>query len=79
MAEIIAYGQFLIVKENMGMKKKTKNTTFKTSLLNDCTNHIAFQLEQSDLTKKQLQGNVNLRYETPLDDDVTSEYIRGYN
>ena len=79
MAEITAYGHVLIVTENMGMKKKTKNTAFKTSLLNDCTNHIAFQLDQSDLKKKDLQVNVNKSYETLVDDDVTLEYIRGYN
>lgn len=61
------------------MSKDTTNTTFKTPLLNDCTNHLAFQLKQSRPKKESQQKKVNPLYETPLTDIVTDEFIRGYN
>lgn len=61
------------------MKKDTTNTTFKTPLLNDCTNHIAFQLKQSTIAKKNEQNNVSRLYETPITNVVTNEFIKGYN
>lgn len=61
------------------MKKHTKNTTFKTPLLNDCTNHIAFQLEEKNMAKKVVENNVSRLYETPISNVVTNEFIKGYN
>lgn len=61
------------------MSKDTTNTTFKTSLLNDCTNHLAFQLKQSCSDEQTQRKSVSSSYEAPLTDVVTSEFIRGYN
>ena len=61
------------------MSKERVNTTFKTPLLNDCTNHLALQLEQCSVKNEPQQKNVNLVYETPLTDIVTYEFVRGYN
>lgn len=69
----------LLVTEHKSMNKDTTNTTFKTPLLNDCTNHLAFQLKQSRAKKESQQNKVNSSYETPLADIVTHEFIRGYN
>lgn len=63
----------------MSKNKNTVNTTFKTPLLNDCTNHIAFQLKDSYTVNKSQQKNNNSSYETPIADDVTYEFVRGYN
>ena len=61
------------------MSKDTSNTTFKTPLLNDCTNHLAFQLKQSRTKNETRQKKVDPLFETPLNDIVTHEFIRGYN
>lgn len=63
----------------MRKKKSTTNTTFKTPLLNDCTNHLAFQLQEGRTEKAHLQNNDNSYYEAPLADVVTYEFVRGYN
>jgi len=61
------------------MSTKTTKTTFKTPLLNDCTNHLAFQLEQH-LSKQQPKEKKHITsHETALADVVTPEFIRGYN
>ena len=61
------------------MHKKTNNSTFKTPLLNDCTNNSAVQFKQI-LAKSSVQHEkVYPSYESPLEDIVTSEFIRGYN
>ncbi len=61
------------------MNKDTSDTTFNTPLLNDCTNHLAFQLKQSRAKNKAQQKKVDPLFETPLNDIVTHEFIRGYN
>ena len=61
------------------MDKKTKITTAKTSLLNDCTNHIAFQLKETHLDKNISQHHVEPSYETPVAEIVTKEFVKGYN
>ena len=61
------------------MSKKRENTTFKTSLLNDCTNHLSFQIDGNKSKKDCSKKGVNSTYETPLKDVVTPEFIRGYN
>ena len=63
----------------MSNNKNTINTTFKTPLLNDCTNHLAFQLKESFTGQKSQQKHINSLYETPVADDVTYEFVRGYN
>lgn len=63
----------------MNKNKNTTKTTCKISLVNDCTNHLAFHLKQFRRENKPQQKTVNSSYETPLDDVVTYEYIRGYN
>ena len=63
----------------MSKNPKRTNTTFKTPLLNDCTNHLAFQLEQGNIGSRAQQKSVRSSYEAPLSDIVTSEFIRGYN
>jgi len=61
------------------MGKKTKITTAKTSLLNDCTNHIAFQLKETNLDKNLSQHRVEPLYETYVEEIVTEEFVKGYN
>ena len=61
------------------MSTKTTKTTFKTPLLNDCTNHLAFQLEQHLSTNQSKQKKRITTHETALPDVVTTEFIRGYN
>ena len=61
------------------MRKKRVNTTFKTPLLNDCTNHLSFQLEQNHTENESKLKSANSTYERPLTDIVTHEFIRGYN
>jgi hypothetical protein len=61
------------------MSKKIINSTFKTQLLNDCTNHLSLQLKQCRGENEPKHKNVNPSYETPLTDIVTEEFIRGYN
>ncbi|HEY7867355.1 MAG TPA: hypothetical protein VIC51_15290 [Psychromonas sp.] len=61
------------------MSKKIINSTFKTQLLNDCTNHLSLQLKQCREGNEPKHKNVNPSYETPLADIVTEEFIRGYN
>ena len=63
----------------MSNNKNRTNTTFNTPLLNDCTNHLAFQLEQCCTENESQQKSVNSSYETPVTDIVTHEFIRGYN
>ncbi|TEW54346.1 hypothetical protein E2R68_08725 [Psychromonas sp. RZ22] len=61
------------------MHNKPKFTTANTSLLNDCTNHIAFQLKKTHLDKNMSQHRVERLYETPIAEVVTKEYVKGYN
>ena len=61
------------------MKKNKASITFKTPLLNDCTNHLAFQLNQSPLKKQSSDHKVDSLYESPLSDIVTNEFVRAYN
>lgn len=63
------------------MNKKRQNTTFKTPLLNDCTNHISFHLEQSqsEAKRKKEKSSCTCTCESSIADIVTPEYIRGYN
>jgi hypothetical protein len=63
----------------MNKNKNTINTTSNTPLVNDCTSHLAFHLKQFRGENKPQPKTVNSSYETPLDDVVTYEYIRGYN
>jgi len=63
----------------MNDKKKTTNTTSKPPLLNDCTNHLTVQLKGSYTETKSQQKYINSTYETPEGDDVTYEFVRGYN
>lgn len=63
----------------MSNKKDTTDTTFKTPLLNDCTNHLAFQLKRCRKQNETQQAHVDLPYESPVADIVTHEFIRGYN
>lgn len=63
----------------MNMNKNKTSIKFKTSLLNDCTNHLAFQLNNSSLKKQSSEHKVDSSYESPLSDVVTSEFVRGYN
>ena len=64
----------------MSKNTNTINTTFKTPLLNDCTNHLAFQLKDSYAGGKSQPKQVYSSYEMARsDDDVTSEFVRGYN
>lgn len=60
----------------MSTSKKRTNTTFKTPLLNDCTNHLAFQLE---LDREQSMSQRGATHEAPIPDVVTYEFVRGYN
>jgi hypothetical protein len=61
------------------MPEKKKPHTFKTTLLNDCTNHLAFQLEQFNTEEKVREKKFNSSHETLLTDVVTPEFILGYN
>ncbi|MFT6984853.1 MAG: hypothetical protein ACJAT7_000654 [Psychromonas sp.] len=61
------------------MNKKRSFTTLKTPLLNDCTNHLALQVERSSTGKKTQQKKRNGSCESPIADIVTYEFIRGYN
>ncbi|HEY5716361.1 MAG TPA: hypothetical protein VIS54_08085 [Psychromonas sp.] len=63
----------------MSDNKNIISSTFKTSLNNDCTNHLALQLEQCRTQSKAQQRKVNSSYESPLADIVTYAFIRGYN
>lgn len=61
------------------MSNNKVKITLKTPLLNDCTNHLDFLLEQSSLKKQCSNQKVNALYESALTDVVTDEFIRGYN
>ncbi|WP_354625397.1 hypothetical protein [Psychromonas sp. MME2] len=61
------------------MNKDTINTTFNTPLLNDCTNHLAFQLKQAPAGNKREPKKLTPTFETLCADIVTHEFIRGYN
>ncbi|WP_413699063.1 hypothetical protein ACLKMH_16135 [Psychromonas sp. KJ10-10] len=63
----------------MNTNKIKTSITFKTSLLNDCTNHLAFQLDNSSLKKQSSEHKVDSLYESPLNEVVTTEFVRGYN
>ena len=63
----------------MSSNKSRVNTTFKTPLLNDCTNHLAFQIKQFSAKNKASQKKIDSSYNLPSTDDVTYEFIRGYN
>jgi hypothetical protein len=69
----------LLVTEQYIMTKKRVNTTFKTSLLNDCTNHLSFQLGKNNSKNESQKKHIDTTYEAPIADIVTSEFIRGYN
>lgn len=58
---------------------KRRPHTFKSRLLNDCTNHLAVQLDRLNFEKKAQQKKVSPYYESLIADIVTPEFIRGYN
>ncbi len=60
----------------MSTYKKRTNTTFKTPLLNDCTNHLAVQLE---LDRQESLAQKSVTHEALIPDVVTYEFVRGYN
>lgn len=61
------------------MNKKRVNTTFKTPLLNDCTNHLSFQLDKCHSNNNDAKKNNVMNHEAPINDVVTDEFVRGYN
>jgi len=61
------------------MSKKHTMANLKTPLLNDCTNHIAFQLNQKETNEKSTKKNVNRFYEAPIGEVVTEDFVKGYN
>jgi len=61
------------------MNKKRVNTTFKTPLLNDCTNHLSFQLEKRHSDSSNIKKNNATNHEALVNDVVTAEFVRGYN
>ena len=61
------------------MSKKHTMANLHTPLLNDCTNHLAFQLEPKNTDKKSPKKHVDSLYETPVGEVVTEEFIKGYN
>lgn len=79
MTDIFTGYKILLPTEHKNMSKEIINSTFKTQLLNDCTNHLALQVKQCRGESKAKQKRVNSSYEAPLTDIVTNEFIRGYN
>ena len=61
------------------MNKKRVNTTFKTPLLNDCTNHLSFQLNEYNSESSDIKKHNSTNHEAPINDIVTEEFVRGYN
>ena len=61
------------------MNKKRANTTFKTPLLNDCTNHLSFQLDKCKSASSTTKKNNATNHEALINDVVTAEFVRGYN
>ena len=79
MTDILLATDILLPTEHENMSKKIINSTLKTPLLNDCTNHLSLQVKHRQGYNKPKQKNVTSSYEAPLTDIVTDEFIRGYN
>lgn len=61
------------------MKKDKKNAAFNAPLLNDDANNLAIQLRQCFAKNSEQHKKIDSLFESPLEDIVTTEYIRGYN
>jgi len=79
MTGILPATEILLATEHKNMSKKIISSTYKTQLLNDCTNHLSLQVKQCRGEDKPKQKKFNSSYEMPVTDVVTDEFIRGYN